>query len=299
MIVLLLESPDNVITSVLDKLYKKYPKSCRAYVSRNTLYETISSYKRPPLLMPGWLIECSEKVTVSSLQQLNLVTDNNIIVIHVTSYKAYTEKQETLDSMGILYKKIDNSKIDKKDVIEYVYNNLDISYDDAKFLYNRHNGYLKDVIHSVRVLKELGLVTRDVIKRYTLRTERCSLSDITPFLLGVDIGVAYDSMVALVYQYQYGFDFLLKFIQEQLGIYLAVFSDVSIGVLTLENYKDYKANTDNKKIKSLRDYQFARIIESHATVSHELLYTVYEYVSSLQSNREGMINLIKLLRIRR
>lgn len=63
MVIVLLESPSNIILPFLDELKAKYPKSSCAVVSpRDNLSDLVAKFSKPPLFTAGWLIECPVSV---------------------------------------------------------------------------------------------------------------------------------------------------------------------------------------------------------------------------------------------
>ena len=137
MIYVLLEKQDNLINSFYTTIQNKVHKSCVKRVSKKTTYETIKSYKQPPLLSSGWLLMVANDITVSQLKILVSLPDSNIILFHVTSKKALSSLSTLLENNNVAYSLINNYTTSKEDVVEYICEHLDISKEDAKYLAKR------------------------------------------------------------------------------------------------------------------------------------------------------------------
>lgn len=298
MIVVLLENPTNVISSVLNKFYAKYPKSCRGFISDKTPNERVVVYNHPPLLSSGWLLMCTGRVTRTLIKRIGKLPENNIIIFQVESQRDCQAVQQELSSVDLEFMLIDNYKIKKEEVISYICTSLKVSKLDADYLYKRHDGYVRDIMTSVKALSLLPYVTRVEIKKFTVASSRLRLYDISNYLLGLsESKVSYEKVIQLVYQYQYGFDYLLKSIADTLEEYLHVYKYLDDGALNITNYREFKAESVDSVIKGYSEYRLMKVIESYQLVSVEKVYFVLHAVKGFNNDSFGVVQLIDLLRL--
>lgn len=297
MFILLLESPDNFINSVTAQLQKKFPKSCQGFINESVRYDSLARYKVKPLLAGGWLLHCNSNLSVSYLKHLQKMPTTNLYLFTVESKRVFNELKLKFDSLEIDCRMIDNSVIPKAAVLNYIMEHINISYKDANYLYKRHGGYLRDIMASMQVLQELPVVSRVDIRKYTVPSSRVRLYDIMTYLVNPNSSVSYGSIITLVYQYQYGLDYLLTYLKEQLNLYICVFSFINDGVINITNYKDVRGELHNKQIEQLSDLQLKKIIESFDYLSFDKLYIMYQYVAGLTPDRVGLLKLIEFLKV--
>lgn len=204
MVIVLLESRDNMITSKIPEFYKFFPKSCRASVFDKTPYEKIKAYAQPPILTKGWLLLCHAKSrTVIKLAANS--SEDNTVVFQCYSRREQKELEEILISLEIKYNIIDNFQVTEKDKVGYIMKQLPVDKSDALFLCRRHHGYLPDILGSIKVLATLDHVDRTAIKAYTRETNKYRIFDVFNYLLGTTDSVTYRNAVQVVYQYRYRF----------------------------------------------------------------------------------------------
>ena len=297
MFILLLESQDNIINSVTAQLNKRYPKSCQGFINESVRYDALSDYKMKPLLAKGWLLHCNCKLSVSYLKYLQKMPETNLYLFRVDSRRSFNELRQRFDDLEIPYRAIDNFMIPKVVVINYVMDELKIPKDVAEYLYRRHGGYLRDIITSVRVLKSFSPVNKNVIRKYTVPSSKARLFDLITYVVDPNSSVSYDSIIKLLYQYQYGFDYLLTYLKEQLSLYLCIFSYINDGVVSLTNYKIVKDRLPDKRVKQLSSYQLMKIIESFDKLSFDKLYVTYQFISGLKPTKVDLIKMVEYLKV--
>lgn len=298
MFVVLLENANNTVLSKMEIFVNKYPKSSIKYIDKYTTSDELRSLKFKPLLSIGWLIIFRDiSVKFSYIKFLKRLDNTNLILFRVTSEQKCKELLSILKSDNIDYKFINNYKLKQEDVIGYIFQNLNISKDDAKYLYSRVHGYLPEVVNSVQTLKVLDKITKPLIRKYIAENRNIAVYDMVNYMLGLNTVVTYEDCVQLVYSYRYGFEHLLKSLIAQIHSYNIVFGKVLSGELTLSNYKSKKSEIDDKEISQLHDYRLYKIIESFDNVSYDYLQLLEIRLRQISSNfYAGVYDLISILK---
>lgn len=296
MIYVLLERDENIINSIMDKMLSKVPLACRQIVTQRTTYETIKSYKQPPLIASGWLLTVSPNVTDTQLKILSEI-QSSTIVFKADSKKVFHELVERLTAMSISFQFIDNYKLSKEQVVAYIQSNLNITESDAKYLARRQQYYPRNVASAVQILKVFEKVDRNIIKRYTSVNDSIPLYEIFGYVFRLeDCKLSYVDAVKLVYQYRYGFDHILNYIIDTCELYLHVFNYMLDGQISIKNYKDFRADTADKKIKNITEYQLSKIVSHFEVISVEYLYFILQTVKGIAKDRTGIPDFINLLK---
>lgn len=297
MIIVLLEKSDNLINSFLDKLYQRIPKSCRATINKKTSYEKIKSYEQPPLLTSGWLLIVSPEVTNAQIKLIDAISENNYVVFNCNTKKSFTDLQEKLIDLKITFKIVDNYKVSKEHIVKYIMENLKVSEDNAKYLARRQNYYIRSVVSAVNILKTLPTVNRDAIKKYTSKNESIPIYEIFNYVFKLDnCKLSYTDAIKLVYQYRYGFSHVLSYLLDTCALYLYVFELMVDGQLTIQNYKDFRRDTADKKIKNITEYQLSKIVTHFDVISVEYLFFVQQTVSNIADDVSGIPDFINFLK---
>lgn len=298
MIILLLEREDNLINSFLDKIYSKVPKSCRQMVNKKTTHDMIKSYKQPPLLAAGWLLLVSKDVTDSQIKLLASIEGQNIILFKTNTRKLFNEIKENLTALSINYRIIDNYEISKSVIVGYIQSNLDISEADAKYLARRQGYYLRSIVSSVYLLSSFGKIDRQIIKKFTSENDNIPLYEIFNYVYKLpDCKLSYRVAVKLVYQYRYGFGHIIKYLYDTSIMYLHIFEFMVDGRLTLQNYKDFRVDTQDTVIKGITEYQLFKIVSHFELISVEYLYFIIQSVSVISFDVTGIPDFINFLKL--
>ena len=298
MIFILLEKEDNLVTSVIDKMYLKVPKSCRKNITRATTYDTIKSYKKSPLIAAGWLLIVSENVTDTQIKIISNISDNNIIMFKVNSRRSFNELQNRMSGLDVSYQIIDNYKISKEDLYNYVQKNLpSITEKDAKYLVKRQAFYVRNVVSAVFLLRSFEKVDRKTIQKYTSVNDSIPLYEIFNYVFHLpDSKLDYAGAVKLVYQYRFGLSHVTKYLKDTCDLYLHVFSLITDGSLSILNYKDFRLETSDKKIKSVTEYQLSKIVDNYTRISVEYLYFVRQSLDAIGTETDAIPDFITLLK---
>lgn len=286
----MVEKKDNIINLFRDKLYDQFPRSSRLNLNSNTVDEIKPYLNSRPILTSNWLVEINYRVGVKSIK--DILQLNNINLITVYSNEDMEYKRDELATNGFKFTIFDNSKIDKEDLVDYISISLDINNDLAKYIYNRSKGYVKDIAIAISVLSTLPNINRKTIREYTYGRSSLGLFSIIDSLLGVS-EFSVKSVVKVVYDYRYGFDFLLKFIVKQLEDYLVVYNYIEGGQLNLDNYKEF--NPDNTAYKKISSYVVLKVIKLYSRVSKALLYFLLNKIKSINPSPYCIYELLMLL----
>ena len=129
MVIVLLESPSNIILPFLDELKAKYPKSSCAVVSpRDNLSDLVAKFSKPPLFTAGWLIECPVSVRAGVVKKLDSL-GNNYVVVRVTSNSEKEKALHALADLDVTF--IDNYNLGKEELVSWICSELKCSKDVA------------------------------------------------------------------------------------------------------------------------------------------------------------------------
>lgn len=296
MVIVLLESRENMITSKIPDFYRFFPKSCRANIYDKTPYEKIKTYAQPPILTKGWLLLCHAKSRIV-IKLASNTSEDNVVIFQCYSRREQHDLEETLVSLEIKYSLIDNFQITESDKVNYIMEQLSIDKTSALFLCRRHHGYLPDILGSIKVLSTLDYVDKNVIRAYTRETNKYKIFDVFNYLIGVSNAITYKNAVQVVYQYRFAFDHLKSYLVESCQNYLVVFQAIDDGVLSITNYRNFHKDTSNRTIAAMSEIQLGMIVENYEIVSVDLLYMLLQLLKSLKKNDVG--GLITILSLRR
>lgn len=297
MIIVLLEKSDNLINPFMDKLFQKIPRSCRAVINKKTAHDKIRSYKQPPLLAAGWLLIVSTEITNTQINLVNTMSEQNYIVFNCNTKKSFNELQERFIDLGVKYSIVDNYVVSKDQIVKFIINNLQVSEEDAKYLARRQNYYIRSVVSSVNILKTLPKVDRDAIKKYTSKQDSIPIYEIFNYIFKLDeCKLDYSAAIKLVYQYRYGFSHILNYLKDTCDLYLYIFELMVEGQLTLQNYKDFRNDTTDKKIKNITEYQLSKIVTHFEVISVEYLFFVRQTVDGIEDDIAGIPDFINFLK---
>lgn len=286
----MVEKKDNIINLFRDKLYDQFPRSSRLNLNSKTVDEIKPYLNSRPILTSNWLIEINYRVGVKSIK--DILQLNNINLITVYSNEDMEYKRDELATNGFKFTIFDNSKIAKEELIEHISKSLDIDSDLAKYIYNRSKGYVKDIAIAISVLSTLPNIDRKIIREYTYGRSSLGLFSVIDSLLGVS-KFPIKSVVKVIYDYRYGFDFLLKFIIKQLEDYLVVYNYIEGGQLNLDNYKEF--NPDDTAYKKISSYVVLKVIKLYSRVSKALLYFLLNKIKSINPSPYCIYELLMLL----
>lgn len=290
MIILMVEKKDNIINLFRDKLYDQFPRSSRLNLNSKTV-DVIKPYLNSrPILTSNWLVEINYRVSIKSIKDILQLQNINLITVYSNEDMEY--KRDELSTNGFKFTIFDNSKIAKEDLIEHISKSLDIDSDLAKYIYNRSKGYVKDIAIAISVLSTLPNIDRKIIREYTYGRSSLGLFSIIDSLLGVS-KFPIKSVVKVIYDYRYGFDFLLKFIIKQLEDYLVVYNYIEGGQLNLDNYKEF--NPDDTAYKKISSYVVLKVIKLYSRVSKALLYFLLNKIKSINPSPYCIYELLMLL----
>lgn len=297
MIIILLESPSNIILPFLDELKGKYPKSCRAVVGPgDRLADLIPKFSKPPLFTSGWLIECSPSVRAATVKKLD-ETGNNYVVVRVTSSAQKEKVLHEFDGADITF--IDNYNLGREEVLAWIVSELGCDDGVAEAIYKRVSGKLNSVVAAVGTLSILGKVTKSDVTKYVRAASNTSVGDIVPFILGcAKHSVTYRSVLDVIQQYQYGISWLVKYLIAQLDEYLAVWEYASLGILKPCNVEAFKAVNKDSRLGKVSSKQIAARLAWFGSISVEFIEYIRQHMALLDtSDRLCVYKLIQLVKL--
>lgn len=293
--IILIEETKYDVGSFMKKLNNKYPVSSRITLNRNNYINGVKAIQTRPLLTKEWLVVFGEDVPIKVVASI-FSNPKNVNVFLLSSDKNLEDIKVELHSLKADFKILNNLHPPKSEIIEYVMTHLDVSYVDAKYICSRHKYYIPTIVNSVYILSTFDHVDRNIIKTYTKRFGNVSFYSITESLLGVS-DIKREKVVELVYNYRYGFDFLLKYIKKDLAHYRLIFELIGEGLLTLDNYtsldlKDKRGDEFNK----IKKFQVRKIIELYSKISIGYLYFIQTAVNEIKPRYTNIYKLILLLK---
>ena len=286
---LLAENPNYTIEPFMERL-NTVPNSSRMTINPRNYFECIQLLKNQPVLTKKWLCDINPRLSISQMK--SILEKDNLNIIRVENKAKFEELSQTLLEEGVKFKTFNNLQPPKEKIIEYVHKSLNLDYETSKYLCNRHKFYLPKVMESVSILENVENVDKKAIQNYTVRYNSVYLSSITDKLLGLE-KVSNKKIIECIHRFRYGFDFILKSIKKDLEIYEYVFTEISFGSLTLENYLDFHG--EHKGYNALPDFRKLKIIQAYEKLSYDKLYFIKLKVEEIDSNSSNIYKLIRLL----
>lgn len=294
MVVILVENFNNKELSMLQLFYEKFMEETRVTIYNAFDYENNKNkLEQPPLLANSWLIECTHTLDKLIIQKLVQLSETNLLIFKVTQKKV-TDIEDKLDALHIQYKIIYNETPEPEVVINFIMQQLNISQEKASYLYNYCGKYTPKIVSAVYTLQSLDEITKLDIRRYVERGRQVTTYDLSSFLLGIDEKISYQDAIHIIYNYQYAMKHLLTYLIGVCDEYLCIFGLVSEGVLSLENFKDFRRNTTVKTIKGMKEYRLQKVIEAYNIVSVEKLIYLKAQLKKIPNTKFGATKLILL-----
>lgn len=297
MIYLLLEEENNLINSVITKLYSKMRDSSVVRLHRKIEESDVLKYKQPPMFDNGWFIvyDGNNNSVIKTLCSY----DKNVTIVQAHTYSAGEKLMSDMVSASLSFKVIDNLKIPKEEKLAYIRRELSLSETDVNYLYNRTRGYTKNLVQAVLSLKALPQINRSIIKAVVPKTSRYGLGDVFLFLIGADTKIKYEECIEVIYRYRYATEFLKEFLQKNIKAHLEIYELLSKGTLTLYNYKELRLSKDYKILTTFSEYQLYKVIERYKSISYEYLYFLSLNIAKIPSHSRGILAIINLLQTRK
>lgn len=271
---------------------KDFPQSSTIKINRENYDEAFKEICFSPLFTSIWLVYINGKLTKPQLTKL-IEQDNLFIVLNCNSKSAYEDIKDTFKEFNIKYSFVDNSTAEKSDLIMYCMESLSIDEETARYLCKRQNYIMNKVVTNVLNLATFDKVDKKVIQTYTTRIASVGLLDLVDYLLGVCKKKSYKSIVNLLYNYRYGFSYVLDFTKTELRKRLELYDYIKEGELTLSNYKEFIVSN---KIK-MNTYFVYRVLEDYKNLSYDKLYLISTLVESIPDDRYYIYKYIELLKM--
>lgn len=293
--IVLVEDPRYDVGSFLVKINKKYPTSSRISLNSDNYVSSMKLLNSSPLLTSEWVVQINERVPLKSVVKIfqNKVNINILLLRNMNNLEQIVAD---LKSENVQFKVLDNTKPNKADILQYVMSMLNITLANAKYLCNRHKYYVPAIVDSVYILSTFDEVDMPTIKAYTKRFGNISFFHITESLLGV-AEVDRAKVVELIYQYHYGFGYILNFVLKELEEYEFIFNLMDEGLLTLSNYREIKLDDERQKTyDKIKSYKVQKIINFYSRVSKELMYFVTASVKTIKPRQSEIYKLLMLLK---
>lgn len=298
MFIVLLENRANVILSDLDFFKSRYAKSSIFEINSKTSLQDLGILQTKPLLNVNWLVVMqSGAIKRSHLIFLSKLEESILVVLRVNTEEDSNKLITFLKTEKINFRFINNYKMSKEKVINFIVKSLKVSESLAEHLYQRVNGYLPEIVLGVQTLKAVDDITIRKIDRYVEKRHTIPIYDLVNYLLGVNERVTYEECLSLVYEYRFGFQYLLKSVIQQLELLREVFLVTLAGEITIQNYKVKKSELSNPDLAKMHDYRFFKMLELFDCVSYDYLELLIASVNKVPKNFDrGIWDFISILR---
>lgn len=285
--ILVLEN-NKCLVSYVEK-FKSVPNSSRLYVSTKNYKDAVTKIFSKPILTQNWMVTISSQLPITLMLNI-LENENNINIIETSTKQKFNDIKGKLLRENVEFKTYDNTKVDKNDCIKYVQSELRIDRDLRKYICDRHYYYFPKIIESVYILSGVDKITKPIIRKYTYE-RNVYIQDITDTLLGINPKQV--ESVDLIYEYRYGFKFLLHIIKNDLELYQYIFTEISAGYLSLMNYRNYE--TDNEYFLSSSLYRREQIINSYKSLSFDKLLFIKTQLELIEPKSSNIYKLIRMI----
>jgi hypothetical protein len=282
LILIVLESKSNIILPFRAKMEQYYPESSRGEIRyRDAADSVLARFTRPPLFNDGWLINCDHRVTAGTLKRLEKAAGKNKILIKVTDRKTLNDVCTNLKELNI--RVINNYVLSREDVVNWIAEELGCSMDVANAVYVKTKGRISNVVDAVSTLSALDDITLNSVRRFVKKVDDFGPYDLMLWILGIPRfqRMTKEDSVRILRQYQYGIDWLVKYLVSQIGVYESVFLYALSGELSFANYKHFLQLTNDKVVSSLTEGQLKAVLGSFGVVP-------LEYVMWLKALLEGI-----------
>lgn len=266
---------------------KKVPGSSLVFCNKNNLFDVKKIIASPPPLTRGWVIFVNNnKILEDDVRSLE--SDYNWVIYVVRNKDSLRELGVNFESWGVEFRLVNNLEPSEEKVISYIMTELGLSESDAKYLYNRHRGYLPRISESVDRLSVVENLDRKNIRKYTEAASDISIDVLFRYIIGQDDGKGMSTKAAnLIFQFRYGLPYVMKQLLRKFEVYIFLYEDILSGQLSRENYKEYYKN-NRDTLKDVSEYFVEKAILAVGTVSSEKL--VYLYWLFKEKHNESYIS---------
>lgn len=256
-------------SSFVKSMQEKFPRTSTLFLNPRSMGDVINSLETSrPLLTSKWLVLGNNLKENSVLSVLKHLGDNVLVLKYQTRTSAVDDLMKLMKSMSVEFKFVDNFNISKDRIVGYVSEDLGITEADAKTLVKRCNYYLPYVNESIFTLKSLNRpIERKDILNFVLSRSNFNTLSLFNHVVGYK-RVNNEVVARFLYDFRYAIKYLKKDLLEKLEDSLLIYSLMSEGLLTPENFRDFEFP---RKLK-ISDYLVKTIIlEIYKEVSYETL----------------------------
>lgn len=293
MIYAVLEQDGNVINPMEKEFIAKFHKSAVKKIGNDGCGGADAAVlKRPPLFGDRWLIICDSGIP-KNFERLQ--PDTNCVMLRFSNKESLKKALTSLEKYE--FKIVDNYSIPAEVVCNWISVQLGTGPKVSKHLYNRLRGRQKYIVEAVDRLSVLQTVTIKSIDDLIDELGTVTVAQVAGYCIGADVKITEQDALELLYKFRYASRWLKKSMIGTLEFYYGVYSLMDEGVLTLQNFREFLKNTDNKLFKVCNEYKLQKVIESHDVISTELVYCVLLNVKCMPSGLDGIRFLVGLVKV--
>ena len=220
-----------------ESIVKKFPTSSIVKINKSSKIVNLKFLESKPLLTNKWLVFIDNNVDDLTLKFVG--SKEHCICIYYTTSVGCKRDYSKCRSINTESEFIDNLNIGKDKSIDFIQNQINISKEDAEYLYNRCNKFLPYISESVNTLKVLGeYITRTHIQNYT--SKHLNVTPNTLFYNLIDLKFTDRKIITeYLYTYRYAFDYLYKSLNSLFNSSLKLYKDIENGELSVDNVDNY------------------------------------------------------------
>lgn len=270
------------------------PAISKKHVTSNNFTELIPVLKTKPLMTDKWYVIIDPKLTLKQIKEL--MSFDNFNILMVDNEKLFQSMKLDLIEEGVQFKTYNNLHPPKEIVIKYILDHINTNDEEvAKYIYNRHDGYLPKIMESIMLLSNLAEVTKTDVAKYTYAMNSMWLNDVLLCILGYPLQgkTAKKRAVSTLYEFRYGIKYVLSTMKKDISIIRYAFEEINAGRLSLENYKEFES--DNKDFKLLSNSRREKIIDAYNYVPYRRVLKVQYALNQIEPNSFNMYKLIYLV----
>lgn len=289
---LIAEKANACINPIMNKF--DIPAISKKYVTSNNFTELIPILKTKPIMTNKWYVIIDPKLTIKQIKEL--MSFDNFNILMVDNEKLFKSMKLDLIDEGVNFKTYDNLNPPKEQVIKYILDHINTNdVEVAKYIYNRHDGYLPKIMESIALLGNLAEVTKKDVYKYTYAMNSMWLNDVLLCILGYPLPgkSAKKRAVETLYEFRYGIKYVLSTMKKDISIIRYAFEEINAGRLSLENYKEFES--DNKDFKLLSNNRKEKIIDAYNYVSYRRVLKIQYALNHIEPNSFNMYKLIYLV----
>lgn len=285
---------------------KIFAESSIVVVNNNNISEIRKDIVTRPVLNRSWLLLLYLRDYTEQLIEA-FASDENAVVFVVRNREDMISIQRSFKRMGLEYTLVNNLSPEPEQVSEYIKSEL--PHITGKFVTllmdrysykikgeNRPHFYLNALVGAVETLKDFPKITAQIIRDYTTKRSDVNYNKFFNYIIGAPGACTAAQAGALVNKYRYGYRYLFNAMLKRLKLYLMLYDDISIGVLTNNNFSDYHEK-NSKRLDKVSLYIVKQALLAFSHVSYDKVYLLHTLYAKEEKEGVSLLGFLGLLQL--